>query len=121
MNYTRYNKNPNGKNVGDCTVRALSIALSQDWYTTYFGLCVEGALRGDMPSANDTWGAYLRRHGFKRRLAPEDITVAEFSISHPYGIYILALSGHVVCIKDGTLYDSWDSSNEIVLYFWQRG
>lgn len=121
MNYTRYNKNPNGKNVGDCTVRALSIALSQDWYTTYFGLCVEGALRGDMPSANDTWGAYLRRHGFKRRLAPDDITVAEFAQAYPDGIYILALSGHVVCIKDGTLYDSWDSSNETVIYYWRKG
>lgn len=74
-----------------------------------------------MPSANATWGAYLRRHGFQRELAPEDTTVAEFADAHPNGTYILALSGHVVCIQDGLLYDSWDSGNEIVLYFWKRG
>lgn len=54
--WTHYNPNPAGRNVGDCTVRALSKALNQDWYTTYLGLCVEGGLMGDMPSANATWG-----------------------------------------------------------------
>lgn len=121
MEYAHYNPSPFGKNVGDCTVRALSKALDQDWHETYFGLCIEGALRGDMPSANATWGAYLRRNGYHRELAPEDVTVAEFADAHPNGSYILALSGHVVCIEDGTLYDSWDSGNEIVLYYWEKG
>lgn len=66
--WTHYNPNPAGRNVGDCTVRALSKALDQDWYTTYLGLCVEGGLMGDMPSANATWGAYLRRQA--NRLSP---------------------------------------------------
>ena len=119
--FEHYNPNPEKRNVGDCTVRALSKALGQDWDTTYWGLAIEGNLRADMPSANATWCAYLRRKGFHRELAPEDITVAEFARENPHGTYVLALSGHVVCIKDGVLYDSWDSSNEIVLYFWQRG
>lgn len=120
MVFEHYNPNPCGRNVGDCTVRALSKALGQAWHKTYFGLCIEGALRGDMPSANATWGAYLRRNGFRRELAPEDVTVAEFADEHPEGTYILALSGHVVCIQNDTLYDSWDSSREIVLYFWRK-
>ena len=101
-----YNPNPYEKNVGDCTVRAISKALGQDWYRTYLGLCIEGAVRGDMPSANVTWGAYLRRHGFRRDMAPEDMTVAEFAKGHPHGTYILALSGHVVCLQDGVVYDT---------------
>lgn len=121
MVFEHYNPNPFGRNVGDCTVRALSKALGQAWHKTYFGLCIEGALRGDMPSANATWGAYLRRHGFRRELAPEDVTVAEFTDAHPDGIYILALSSHVVCIVNGVLYDTWHSENETVLYFWQKG
>ena len=106
--------------MGDCTVRALSKALGQDWYQTYFGLCAEGALCGDMPSANATWGAYLKRHGFFRELAREDVTVAEFADEHPTGVYILALSSHVVCVIDNTLYDTWDSGKETVLYFWRK-
>ena len=120
MEYAHYNPSPFGKNVGDCTVRALSKALDQDWHETYFGLCIEGALRGDMPSANATWGAYLRRNGYQRELAPEDVTVAEFADAHPNGSYILALSGHVVCVIDDVLYDTWDSGNETVLYFWRK-
>lgn len=120
MEFEHYNPNPYGKNVGDCTVRALSKALGQEWRKTYFDLCIEGALRGDMPSANATWGAYLRRNGYRRELAPEDATVSEFASEHPRGSYILALSGHVVCIQGGILYDSWDSSREIVLYFWRK-
>lgn len=120
MKYSFYNPNPSSRNVGDCTVRALSKALGQDWMETYIGICIEGALRSDMPSANATWGAYLRRRGFERELAPDDMTVAEFAAQHPHGTYILALSGHVVCIVDGTLYDTWNSENEIVLYYWRK-
>ena len=52
-----YNLDPYAKVVGDGTVWAVSKALEQDWYRTYLGLCIEGAVRGDMPSANATWGA----------------------------------------------------------------
>lgn len=121
MKFSHYQPNPTGKNVGDCTVRALSKALRQDWEKTYVGLCLEGFICGDMPSANTVWGSYLRRHGYYRELAPEDITVAEFADAYPCGIYVLALSGHVVCIEDGALYDTWHSEDEIVLYFWQKG
>ena len=49
------------------------------------------------------------------------MTVAEFAKGHPHGTYILALSGHVVCLQDGVVYDTWHSENETVLYFWQKG
>ena len=77
--YQQYNPNPTGKHVGDCTVRAISKALGQDWDTTYWGLAEEGALIKDMPSANAVWGSYLREHGFRRSMAPDGITVAEFA------------------------------------------
>ena len=121
MRFQHYNPNPSKRNVGDCTVRALSKALGQDWEKTYVGLCLEGFLLGDMPSSNAVWGSYLRHHGYRRSLAPDDITVSEFLDSNPEGTYILALSGHVVCAKDRVLYDTWHSENEIVLYYWQKG
>lgn len=119
MLYRYYNPNP-GRNVGDCTVRALSKALQQDWDKIYVGLCLEGFICRDMPSANAVWGNYLRRNGYRRELAPDDVTVAEFADEHPCGTYILALSGHVVCVIDNTLYDTWRSENEIVLYYWEK-
>lgn len=105
-------------------MRAISKATGMDWRETYLRLCIQGYLDCDMPSANSCWGAYLHSIGFRRYIVPDTCpdcyTVAKFADDHPVGTYILALSGHVVCVQDGVIYDSWDSSNETVLYFWER-
>lgn len=117
--YSWHNENPFQKNVGDCTVRAISTALNQDWDTTYLGLCLEGFLLKDMPSSNEVWRRYLSRFGLHRRPAPTHTTVNEFTRTHPKGTYLLGLNSHVVCIIDGTLYDTWDSGEKEVLYYWK--
>lgn len=117
--YSWFNKNPLNRNVGDCTVRAISTALDQDWDTTYWGLCLEGYLLKDMPSSNEVWRKYLSRFGLERRPAPPHTTVNEFSRTHPRGVYLLGLNSHVVCIIGGTLYDTWDSGEKEVLYYWK--
>lgn len=122
--WIKYNPNPRGSVVGDCTVRAISKAMNQDWDTTYAGLSSYGYALSDMPSANHVWGAYLRRNGFERRLINDhgqDIyTVEDFCMENQDGTYILAIPGHVVCVKDGNYYDSWDSGQEVPQYFWTR-
>lgn len=122
--FKNHNENPTGRNVGDCTVRAIAKALGQSWEQTYVELALQGFLAGDMPSANAVWGAYLRGKGFARRIVPNECpdcyTVEGFAADHPRGTYILALSGHVVCVQDGDIWDTWDSGNEIPLYYWYR-
>lgn len=122
--YSAYNPNPMGARVGDCTVRAISRATGEGWDTVYCGLCVEGLRLCDMPTANHVWGAYLRRHGFRRRALPDDCpdcyTVADFCRDHPNGTYVLAISGHVVCVADGSYYDTWDSGEESPAYYWYK-
>lgn len=122
--YSAYNPNPMGARVGDCTVRAISRATGEGWDTVYCGLCVEGLRLCDMPTANHVWGAYLRRHGFRRCALPDDCpdcyTVADFCRDHPHGTYVLAISGHVVCVDDGRYYDTWDSGAESPAYYWYK-
>lgn len=122
--YSAYNPNPMGARVGDCTVRAISRATGEGWDTVYCGLCVEGLRLCDMPTANHVWGAYLRRHGFRRHALPDDCpdcyTVADFCRDHPHGTYVLAISGHVVCVSDGRYYDTWDSGAESPAYYWYK-
>lgn len=124
MRWIPYNANPRNVNVGDCTVRAISKALGESWETVYAGIALEGFMLCDMPSANHVWGAYLHRRGFTRKIVPDSCpdcyTVADFAREHPQGTYILALSGHVVCVIDGDWYDTWDSGSQIPLYFWCR-
>lgn len=122
--YKTFNPNPAGKSAGDCTVRAISAATGKDWYETYIGLSVEGLALCDMPSANTVWGAYLRKLGYRRQAipntCPDCYTVADFAEEHPRGVYLLALSGHAVCVIDGDWYDTWDSGAEVPLYYWER-
>lgn len=122
--FVKYNPNPLRARVGDCTVRAISKALEQDWEKTYIGIVLEGFLLADMPSANHVWGSYLQKHGFCRKPVfdgdKKDYTVAAFCREHPEGVYILALDGHVVCVSDGDWFDTWDCGEEEPLYYWTK-
>lgn len=124
MSYVSYNANPRRNNVGDCTVRAISKALGQDWETTYTGVSLQGYMMCDMPSANAVWGSYLRRKGFTRNVlpntCPDCYTVREFCQDHSAGVYVLALQSHVIAVIDGDYYDTWDSGDEVPLYYWER-
>lgn len=119
-----YNPNPKGKLTGDCVIRALSKALNEDWYSVYDDLCEEGKRAGDWGNTNSVWGAYLRRRGFDRYIipnyCPNCYTLADFAQEHDRGTYIVATGTHVVCIKDGVIYDSWDSSREIPTYYFKE-
>lgn len=117
--YSWHNENPYNRNVGDCTVRAISTALDQAWDTTYIGLCLEGYLLKDMPNSNEVWRSYLGKYGMERRPAPPHTTVNEFARTHRSGVYLLGLNSHVVCIIDGTILDTWDSGEKEVLYYWK--
>lgn len=122
--WIKYNANPEGKRVGDCTVRAISKATDQEWEAAYSALAVEGFLLYDMPSANHVWGAYLRRKGFRRNIIPDTCpdcyTVEDFCRDNPKGVYILALPSHVIAVIDGDYYDTWDSGAEVPIYYWER-
>lgn len=120
--FVEWNPNPRRANVGDCAVRAVAKATGRDWEEAYAGLTVQGYLLADLPSANHVWGAFLRRHGYRRDIlpntCPDCYTLADFCADHPRGCFVVALSGHVVTVVDGDWYDTWDSGGEVPLYYW---
>lgn len=125
MSFVYRNENPEGARVGDCTVRAISLATGQPWEKVYWGLCVEGMKQFDMPSANSVWGAYLKHNGFVKVLIPDACpdcyTVRDFCRDHPRGTFVLATGSHVICAKNGTYYDTWDSGSEVPIYYFAKG
>lgn len=121
--FQSYNANPVNNTVGDCTVRAISKVLDQEWEKTYIDLCLQGYIMCDMPSANRVWGAYLKSKGYKRQLIDDDrenYNVEMFCAEHPNGRYILAISGHVVAAINGYYYDTWNSGGEVPVYCWYK-
>jgi len=120
--FVQHNSNPTAARTGDCAVRAIARATGKSWDNIYLDLCILGYTMGDWGSSNAVWGAYLKRCGFTRQAlpasCPDCYTVADFADEHPKGIYVLALSGHVVTVVDGRYYDTWDSGDEMPLYYW---
>lgn len=125
MIWHSYNPNPQGRRVGDCAVRAVAKATGQSWDAAFAELAAQAQAMADMPSSDAVWGAFLKRRGFTKHLLPESCpecyTAADFARDHRRGVYVLAFGGHVATVKDGVLYDSWDSSNEIPVYYWEKG
>ena len=123
--YIYFNPNPDGKAVGDCVIRAIVLATGKSWEDVYVGIADAGLAMSDMPQSNAVWGAYLRRLGYRRYVLPNSCPdcyrVKEFCFDHPRGTYLLATGEHLVAIKDGDYYDSWDSGNEVPVYYWRKG
>lgn len=116
--------NPAGRNVGDCTVRALSVVLGYSWEKAFCELAESAYYMADVMSANSVLGAVLRKNGFYKKAIPDKcpdcFTIEDFCREHPLGVYVVGTGNHVVGIIDGNYYDSWDSGNEIPIYYWYQ-
>ena len=124
MAHVQSNPNPLNKRVGDCTVRAVALATGEPWNDTYMQLCLKGYSMADMPSSNNVWGSYLRDRGFTKHNIDECkdcYTVRDFAKEYSEGTYVLGTGTHAVAVIDGNFYDSWDSGDEVVIYFYEKG
>ena len=119
-----YNPNPYGKYTIDCAVRAVSAALDVDWRTAYALIHAHGYGEGDMGPSNDTWGAVLRRHGFRRAIIPNSCpvcyTAEDFATDNPVGTFVLGFENHTAAVIDGRVFDSFDSTQLCPQYYWYR-
>lgn len=131
--YIHYNDNPAKLQVGDCVIRAISLALGYNWFMVHDELSFLSRKIFDMPSSNRVWKLYLRGLGLVEEVVetqcPYCLTLRDFCRSHPRGTYIVStceytkannifVTGtHVVTVIDGNYYDSWDSGDDIPLSF----
>lgn len=122
--WIKYNANPVGNRVRDCAQRAISAALDVDWDTASDMIYEMAKDMGTTTDDDNAWGAVLRRSGFYRAIipntCPECYTMTDFCRDHPRGVFVVKMPEHVATVIDGKLYDTWDSSEEIPIYFWYR-
>ena len=121
--YEYYNPNPTGKNREDCVIRAITKVLDLDWDSAYLQLVTKGFEVKEMPSINWVWGAFLKDMDFEKRIlpntCPDCYTVKDFCKDRQKGSFIVATGSHVVAVIDGKYYDSWDSGDEVLSYYFE--
>lgn len=124
MAYVHYNPNPWRLTTDDCTVRALSLALGMEWTEAYDLLAEAGRDMGLMPTNPAVMWALLKMRGFTREALPDQCpdcyTVADFARDHSRGLFVVATGTHILCVIGGDWFDSWNSGDEVPMYFWYR-
>lgn len=125
MPWIKHNPNPAHKETIDCVVRAISVAEGISWDEAFKALTEQAYREKDMLSYNPTWANYLRDRGYELyglpNTCPRCYTVADFAYDHPNGTYVLGTGSHAIAVIDGNYIDTWDSGNEVPMYFFKKG
>ena len=115
----KYFSSSKHKRACDCSVRCIMAAEGMYWAEAYKLLCDKGMKLMRMPDELETIGAVLKDYGYVAEKAPmKDLhnghkrrwTVKEFAKENKKGTFVLSLTGHVVCVKNGDWLDTWDCS-----------
>lgn len=121
--WRRVNANPGKRRVGDCVVRAISVATGKPWLEVYDDLYAIGRIRFNMENSNEVWGLYLYLLGFQPFLLPEScprcVTVKEFTKYFPKGRYIIGTGNHAIAVINGDYFDTFNSGGLVPSYFFK--
>lgn len=114
-------------NVGDCAVRAIAIATGKEYIEVYGALkkLNKGkSCRNGTPKNVDK--KYLQLLGWKWHATMGIGTGCTVHLNEkelPKGVLVVSVSGHLVCMKDGIIHDTYDCSRNgtrCVYGYWSR-
>lgn len=114
-----YNPNPKKKNIGDCSLRAYCAAFGWTWEEAFEKSSEIAKNEALMMDTHKTCEKVMASEGYVideefKKSKRKDLTVNEFALTHPYGTYFLNTHGHLLCVKNGEYWDSWDSGKKKV-------
>ena len=120
--YEYYNPNPDKTvSASDCVVRAITKALDVSWDTAYLMLSIQGYIDHEIFASDRVWNQMLFDMGYKRKAIPDTCPIcyriADFAADNSEGTFILGTGKHAVCVKNGVIYDVFDSSGEIPIFY----
>lgn len=125
--FIRYNANAAGRSTGDCVKRALSLAFDVPYNEMAKELIAKmKELHQEQWNIRYVYEKVIKAHGGSDEAPTPDpmMKLSEFADTiGKKGTWLVATgskpnrSNHIVCIIDGTIYDSWDSTEEYVVRY----
>ena len=118
-----HNANPKNRRSGDCVIRAISTATGKSWEEVLTDLCKLALQEKRIPNEVECYGKYLENLGWKKQKQPRKSNNTKFTgrefVTHFKGVAIAHIGGnHIVCIKEGQVWDTWDSTDGCIGNFW---
>lgn len=119
--YRYLNKNPKARDINDCVIRSISCAENRSWDNVYDELSdlarEQGMLFSDVEFVEDYLDELYPRTCYKDNGL--SMTVGDFVETHPKGTYLVTMQGHITCVKEGILYDTWDCRKKLIWCAWE--
>lgn len=108
----------------DCVIRSISIALGKSYATVFDELMHLGLHIGAYPNHPKVWEKYLKDNGWVKNKPPRNVDGKYIRLQHwddaPKRA-IIKNSGHLTCVVDGAVHDSWDCRYRPVNSYWTNG
>ena len=96
------------KKLGDCVVRAISIALEQDYKKTLIELCDLAIEKGGMPNSHHIYEIYLGDRGWIKNKPPRDSNGKKIRLKDwEHNRAIVLTTGHLTCVIDNCINDTF--------------
>ena len=114
--YRYYNANALNKYEDDCVIRAISCATNKSWDYVYDYLSDIAQYEGTLLDKREFVRNYLDRT--YKRLNGIYGTVGQVSGMFPNNTLLITMRGHIVCSKNGVIYDTFDCRDREVESVW---
>ena len=115
--YVFYNANSFKRYINDCTIRAISLATNKSWNDTYKELS-DKARRMGMMMDDARFIEYYLDNKYERTCS-NSLYVGDFIEEHPTGTYLITMKGHITCVINGVLYDTFDCRDRKMWCAWK--
>lgn len=119
--YKFLNVHPEGKRVGDCVKRAITLVAQMDYHQVQLELNrykkVTGAKKynsGYNPHKYCENVLHMEKLSFPAEKGKRRMDGHQFTKQFPKGRYILNMAGHWTACVDGVIYDTWDCRDKCV-------
>ncbi len=105
----------------DCVVRSISIAMDKPYTDVFDDLMQLGLLLGAYPNHDKVWHKYLKDNNWIKNKPPRNTNGKMIKllnwIDSPDRAVVIN-SGHLTCVKDGAIHDTWDCRYRPVNSYW---
>ena len=122
--FKEVNKNPKKRKAGDCAIRAICNAEGKSWLEVFDALVEIARRECYAPTNMNVINEYLKnyptvsvmyedKYGKKRRYKVEELDKL------PKGKYIVRVAGHMTCVKNGVIEDTWNCGYKSCYKIWR--
>lgn len=121
--YEFFNANPTGKEIGDCSIRAVAVALNKSWLESFDLLAAKAREMYYEMSEPEVMAEVLKDHGFEQKKVSvkrgtKRPTLVKLIKENPDSVIVGQIANHFAAARNGKVKDLWNSSERALYRYW---